>query len=500
MIKLGWLVLAAAACGHKDSGGAGSGSGSPVAKAPRPALSLARCVDAPPSFAPPVWGYGRIGHGSGTGTSQPFRHYTSTPTTSIGQPNAQGDLDKAIIRRYVKRNLSRITYCYEKELLVKPNISGSIQVQFFISPEGKVASADAHGFDPTVASCVADVIKQIEFPKPRGGGGVQVNYPFNFRPAGAGSLPNPLPAPPPPPPTQQQLYGGLLAPTSDKPLEQWTPFARAAHAFDAGGTAATDAAVAEVVKNKLPELDRCFDASDATGSLRVMIELDQDKGVTAVRAGGLGDAAVEQCVATAVRSGNFAPATQQHEVACDLVRGSAQPWRATIGRDYTLVGVTGAGLVLDGQPRKPGEHHIVPEHVALVVIEPDAAPATIADALQTAADAPAALVAVHGKTAELVGVTPAPDADAEWTVEVTESAGIVRACFQSKDAGSEAALANPGALTASFGAWAKLCPRGCELRVAATTFASGELPAVAAAARAAGFDVLGIAADPKCAR
>ena len=35
-----------------------------------------------------------------------------------------------------------------------------------------------------MSSCVAGVIKGIEFPKPKGGGGVQVNYPFNFRPTG----------------------------------------------------------------------------------------------------------------------------------------------------------------------------------------------------------------------------------------------------------------------------------------------------------------------------
>jgi hypothetical protein len=54
-------------------------------------------------------------------------------------------------------------------------------VQFFIRPDGKVATATASGVDPDVASCVAEVIRQIEFPKPKGGGGVQVNYPFVFR-------------------------------------------------------------------------------------------------------------------------------------------------------------------------------------------------------------------------------------------------------------------------------------------------------------------------------
>jgi hypothetical protein len=136
--------------------------------------------------------YGTIGHGSGTGSGYGvgggrggMRGRTAAvPTVSIGQPNAQGDLDKAIIRRYIKRNIPKITYCYEKQLLAKPGLSGTVQTQFFITPNGNVATASGSGVDPEVANCVADVIKGIEFPKPKGGGGVQVNYPFTFRPAG----------------------------------------------------------------------------------------------------------------------------------------------------------------------------------------------------------------------------------------------------------------------------------------------------------------------------
>ena len=57
--------------------------------------------------------------------------------------------------------------------------------QFFISPTGTVTTSTASGLDGAVASCVAGVIKNIEFPKPKGGGGVQVkSYPFEFRPSG----------------------------------------------------------------------------------------------------------------------------------------------------------------------------------------------------------------------------------------------------------------------------------------------------------------------------
>jgi hypothetical protein len=106
------------------------------------------------------------------------------PTVSIGQPSVQGDLDKAIVRRYLKRNIQKIQYCYEKQLLSKPRLAGTVQAQFAIGDDGKVVSSTATGVDAAVASCVADVIRHIEFPEPKTGGVVQVNYPFEFHPGG----------------------------------------------------------------------------------------------------------------------------------------------------------------------------------------------------------------------------------------------------------------------------------------------------------------------------
>ena len=104
------------------------------------------------------------------------------PAVAMGQPNAQGDLDKAIIRRYVRKSQPQIAECYEKALAVNPDLEGTVQTQFFITPNGNVASSTASGVDPAVANCIGEVIKKIEFPKPQGGGGVQVNYPFTLRP------------------------------------------------------------------------------------------------------------------------------------------------------------------------------------------------------------------------------------------------------------------------------------------------------------------------------
>ncbi|MBK9031082.1 MAG: AgmX/PglI C-terminal domain-containing protein [Myxococcales bacterium] len=106
----------------------------------------------------------------------------SGPQVRMGQPSTVGDLDKAIIRRYIRRNFAKIRYCYERELLTKPGLEGTIAARFFISTTGAVASVSASGVDPAVASCIAQVIKGITFPRPKGGGGVQVDYPFEVHP------------------------------------------------------------------------------------------------------------------------------------------------------------------------------------------------------------------------------------------------------------------------------------------------------------------------------
>jgi hypothetical protein len=141
----------------------------------------------------PGQGYGTIGNGThagadyglgGGGHGPGFGRHSAVPTVHIGTATGGGDLDKEIIRRYIKRNASKLQYCYEKQLLAKPGIAGEISAQFFIMPDGSVKSSSATGFDNEVANCVAGVIGAIEFPKPTDGGGVQVNYPLSFRAAG----------------------------------------------------------------------------------------------------------------------------------------------------------------------------------------------------------------------------------------------------------------------------------------------------------------------------
>jgi hypothetical protein len=131
--------------------------------------------------------FGTIGTGPGTGfgpgggDGHVFRdrkHVSEVPRPVIGEPEGIGD-GREIVRRYINRNIEKIKYCYEKELLAKPGLAGTISVQFFLGETGNVTGSVGQGFDANVASCVADVVAHIQFP--RMPGSATVHYPFTFR-------------------------------------------------------------------------------------------------------------------------------------------------------------------------------------------------------------------------------------------------------------------------------------------------------------------------------
>lgn len=151
-----------------------------------------------PGGGGPGWGtigagrYDTIGHGAGPtygfgdddGLGRGPGRRPIAPQVDIKDPITHGELDKSIIRRHIRQRLARFQHCYEKQLLATPNIAGTVETSFQISPQGTVLAATAHGVHDQVASCVADVIGNIQFPKPSGGGLVQVRYPFSFRTSG----------------------------------------------------------------------------------------------------------------------------------------------------------------------------------------------------------------------------------------------------------------------------------------------------------------------------
>jgi hypothetical protein len=214
--------------------------------------------------------YGTIGHGSGTGVGYGvgagrggMRGRTAVvPLVRIGQASTLGALDKAIIRRYIKRNIPRIAFCYERELLARPGIKGAVLAQFTIMPSGRVINATASGVDPTVSSCIATVIGNIEFPRPRDLGLVKVSYPFSFHPSDATApKTDTRPAPAPQPPTEAELAAARTEAANLPPLttSSWN-----------GSTGSSDPSVGSVaVTGKMAEVVAAIKSGNGDKALSI---------------------------------------------------------------------------------------------------------------------------------------------------------------------------------------------------------------------------------------
>jgi hypothetical protein len=104
------------------------------------------------------------GYGAGTGRSLP-----RTAQVRIKSSTHSGELHKDIIRRYVRRQMPKIRYCYEKRLNTQPSLEGEIVVDFEIDESGKTQSVKARGLSEPVDRCVAKAFRSIRFPKPAKG-------------------------------------------------------------------------------------------------------------------------------------------------------------------------------------------------------------------------------------------------------------------------------------------------------------------------------------------
>ncbi len=136
---------------------------------------------------PAVGGLGLRGTGgtTGGGFGIGIGRSSSGASTKVkpGAATVHGSLDKEIIRRIVRRRLTSIRYCYEKELVKDASLAGEVVVSFVIGGDGAVRSASVKrstiGND-AVERCVVKAVEGLSFPAPTGGGVVAVTYPFVF--------------------------------------------------------------------------------------------------------------------------------------------------------------------------------------------------------------------------------------------------------------------------------------------------------------------------------
>lgn len=105
--------------------------------------------------------------------------------TTSGEPVILGALDKSLIDQVIKRNMSQLRYCYQRELTKDPALQGKIVVKFVVAKDGTVSSATTKSTtmnNVAVEQCINGRFMRFQFPEPKGGGIVIVSYPFVFSP------------------------------------------------------------------------------------------------------------------------------------------------------------------------------------------------------------------------------------------------------------------------------------------------------------------------------
>ncbi len=117
----------------------------------------------------------------GGGRGPGLDHKAGVPDPKPLNPTTDGELDRSIIRRYIQRKIRTIRNCYERELLARPELRGTLTARFIITGTGSVIGSSASGMNSSgLHSCVASVMSTIKFPKTEDGGIVKVKYPFRF--------------------------------------------------------------------------------------------------------------------------------------------------------------------------------------------------------------------------------------------------------------------------------------------------------------------------------
>ena len=128
-------------------------------------------------------GSGSSGFGAGGGN---FGAKGSGNISAVGgDPIILGALDRSLIDEVIKRSMSQIRYCYQRELTKDPSLNGKLVVKFTIAGDGSVSQAGKKSStmgNAAVEQCVIGRFYRMQFPEPKGGGIVVVSYPFLFAP------------------------------------------------------------------------------------------------------------------------------------------------------------------------------------------------------------------------------------------------------------------------------------------------------------------------------
>jgi hypothetical protein len=93
-----------------------------------------------------------------------------------------GNVNESEIEKALSKFMSKFQYCYEKALLSNPSLGGNVVFKWTIESGGKTKNpkvVKTQMNDAQLNTCIGDVLKQVPFPKPKGGS-VDITKTFTF--------------------------------------------------------------------------------------------------------------------------------------------------------------------------------------------------------------------------------------------------------------------------------------------------------------------------------
>lgn len=129
-------------------------------------------------------GIGGYGAGAGSGKMDLGGRNRGTTKITVSNTVVEGGLSQAVIDRTLRRFLSRIRFCYEKERIKIPTLAGRAAVTWTIDAAGRVTHVEIATLNnPEAEACIAKVLAQVRFPAAPGRGLTMVDQVLVFMPS-----------------------------------------------------------------------------------------------------------------------------------------------------------------------------------------------------------------------------------------------------------------------------------------------------------------------------
>lgn len=96
-----------------------------------------------------------------------------------------GSIDPEIVQKILRKYLPNFSYCYEDEVgRRREKISGLATLEFTIGPAGNIIQGGVNSktmdFSDEGENCIRNVLRTIQFPRPKGESKVMIRQPLNF--------------------------------------------------------------------------------------------------------------------------------------------------------------------------------------------------------------------------------------------------------------------------------------------------------------------------------